>query len=1219
MPSITTWTRLEPRARSGDMRPGLEARVFDPLWLLGRQWQVGEFQGEDAGSPLYARVRAEVASLTAVRAPGGTAQTYDAAVPLEAVVEQEQASAVDLRTAAEAGLHFLRLLSAEGMAAYRAPFRDAFRLTVPPATLAGMDAQSRRYLQIMAGRVPDGLALAAALGRGLPANPPVAAADRPQVRAAADRFLRWIDDLVEVAPPGPSSWQRDRFEYRFEVGAGSAVGPAGKVVLAAPEYQGGHLDWHSFVHDTGSDLPAATQTHVVTATTLPVRASYAGMPAARYWQLEDSRVDFGGVEAAPTDLARMIVLDFATIYGNDWYVVPLELPVGTVTTVRSLVVGDTFADQWLVSRVSDPGWAMYELTAVGPGAAAAGHRLGRLFLPPALPATIEGDPVEDVVLLRDEGANVAWAVERTVEGAAGARVDRVEAWHEQRRWGGGGPIHAGAPVQIAPLAYRLASEVPEHWIPLVPEDAAPGTTNLRVSALERPGKGGAPPMPILPLGRLLEPGTELLIPEEEVPAEGARLTRAWQYARWLRGSVHVWSARRKQAGRGVGASGLAFDVVEPWRLPATALAYEVVDLRVTVSALSDEVAHLDRLAPGRPVVVRWRVRNTGTETWRRTGADALFLGTTDARDHPGRLATPTWVSSTRPASPAESSIEPDQVATFVFEIQPPSGTQPFEEAFDLVTAGRWFDGPRLVLRGQVFVPTPPSISGTPRVGAQLTASPGMWPGAPPFTYAYQWRRCDASGGACVDIAGATGATSTVAPADVGFTLRVAVTATNAAGSASAVSDRTAVVSAVPPANTSPPAIFGAPGVGLTLQASTGTWTGAPPPTFTYQWRRCDATGGACVDIPGATGPRYVLTSADQGRTVRVVVTATNPGGAVGATSSPTAVVVVPPANTAPASIMGTAEAGATLTANPGTWSGTSPTISYRWRRCDASEGACVDIAGASGRTYVVAQGDVGFTIRMLVTASNAGGVASSLTANTPVVAPARPPANTSQPTVAGNAFVGETLTAQEGTWSGSAPIGFAYQWQRCDSAGACTNIAGATAKTYRIAAADERYRLRVIITATNLAGSASATSPMTPGVATVTPPTNLSPPTISGEFRTGALLTADPGKWSGEALTFGYQWLRCDAQGQFCVPISGETSPTYVPRGGEMVPMSTIGPELPDDKGRRPRRHLRPGGGDVGSTLRVQVTATSPAGSRSAQSPPTPVIQSSGKPTDPEM
>jgi hypothetical protein len=178
----------------------------------------------------------------------------------------------------------------------------------------------------------------------------------------------------------------------------------------------------------------------------------------------------------------------------------------------------------------------------------------------------------------------------------------------------------------------------------------------------------------------------------------------------------------------------------------------------------------------------------------------------------------------------------------------------------------------------------PTITGTPQVGQVLTASAGTWGGTPRF--AYQWLRCGATG-PCSPIAGATAATYTPTDADVGSTLRVAVTATNPQGSKTAQSAATAVVTAVPapPANTAPPTVAGTPQQGQTLTANPGTWTGSP--TFAYQWQRCDSAG-TCTDIPGATAQTYVVTPSDIGFSLRVVVTATNAFGSTKATSAPTA-------------------------------------------------------------------------------------------------------------------------------------------------------------------------------------------------------------------------------------------------------------------------------------------------------------------------------------------
>ena len=221
-------------------------------------------------------------------------------------------------------------------------------------------------------------------------------------------------------------------------------------------------------------------------------------------------------------------------------------------------------------------------------------------------------------------------------------------------------------------------------------------------------------------------------------------------------------------------------------------------------------------------------------------------------------------------------------------------------------------------------------------------------------------------------------------ADLGSTLRVQVTASNATGPGTPVtSSQSAVVVAAPavPVNSVPPAITGTAQVGQSLSSSTGTWSGSPT-SYAYQWSRCNSSGASCVDLGGATNPSYLLVAADLGSTLRVRVTASNatgPGTPV--TSGQSAVVAAaPPAvpvNSVLPAISGTAQVGQSLTSSTGTWSGSPTSYAYQWSRCNSSGASCVDLGGATNPSYLLVAADLGSTLRVRVTASNATGPGSA--------------------------------------------------------------------------------------------------------------------------------------------------------------------------------------------------------------------------------------------------
>jgi hypothetical protein len=200
-------------------------------------------------------------------------------------------------------------------------------------------------------------------------------------------------------------------------------------------------------------------------------------------------------------------------------------------------------------------------------------------------------------------------------------------------------------------------------------------------------------------------------------------------------------------------------------------------------------------------------------------------------------------------------------------------------------------------------------------------------------------------------------------------------------------------------------------------------------------------------------------------------------------------------------------------------------------------------------------------------------------ASTGTARSAAAPSNASAPTISGQVAVGSTVTANPGTWRGSTPITYQYQWRICGAnGGRCHDIAGATGQTYDIRSGDQGNTLRVHVIASNSDGSSSATSAPTARIGQSSDaPKNVSPPTISGDVSTGSTLTAGPGGWSGaQPMTFAYQWLVCGANGNSCHAINGATASTYQVRSA-----------------------------DVGNTIRVRVQATNANGAGNETSAPT--------------
>jgi hypothetical protein len=587
-PAIVTWNRLEPRPRTENFQRSLRAEVRDPLWMLCRQWQVGEFAGHDGGTAVKTQLEMETVRLNRYAARGRPAVPYDESVGLETIVERESVP-LDLATRALAGRHFVKLLARQTPSDLRPEYLGEYGFIEPTERLdvarLRSDQPAAQLLHAVAGRVIDGGRLLVAIASGHHDSFVAASAMSPSeqvaARAAAGELVAWFRRVFN-APDAPEedAWAPSYLEYQMAVAA-DATTTGHQTVLDAEEYHHGHLDWYSFdIREAGpeerlTDLEPGSIPHQPPVLDpplafVPTPVEFAGMPNLRWWQLEDQQTDFGSLNAGTTDVALLMLAEFGLVYGNDWSIVPYDLSVGSLARITGLIVTDSFGERTLVraaGRTAGDDWQRWGLYHLSPGD---GPPDDRLFLAPALARSDSGAVIEEVVLARDEVANMVWGIESVIPGVRGDGTNGFEAataltaFLARSESAGGGPeVETDAEIR-----YVLGTTVPENWIPFIAVNEPGSNRQIRLqrAAMPRLVTGELTDV-VEPRGAVLRHGLDAgepyFVHEEEVPRGGAVVARAFQRARWRHGRVVTWLGRRKTAARGPGASGLRFDRTEP--------------------------------------------------------------------------------------------------------------------------------------------------------------------------------------------------------------------------------------------------------------------------------------------------------------------------------------------------------------------------------------------------------------------------------------------------------------------------------------------------------------------------------------------------------------------------------------------------------------------------------------------------------------------------------
>lgn len=546
IPSITAYNRLEVVPRTVDFDRSLKAEVRDALWMLTRQWQFGEFQGEDAATATSTKIYGLHTTMNEMRFQGDQVLPYDGKIPLEAMVEREKLTG-NLYLAVQMARYFIRLIRSKPR------FDETIQTLVQNYPLNYIvdenDYEGIQLLNAVKDSVFDGFAFYQAISKNtLPAS------IRTTYPLQVDAFRAWYERTYCQPDKNGSPWMPSQLDYKFEVT--NAAGTT-KRKLVADHYSEGHLDWYSFDIDDPANSDNVAKEDIQSY--IPAPVAFKGMPHPRFWMMEENRTDFGKIDASPTGLLHLLLAEFALTCSNDWFVLPYQLPVNTLCEVSGIVVKDVFGEYTLV-RPANKGpesqwqrWAMFHHTNTDDTTPS---NKNLLYLVPAVIKTLEGEPLEKVNFLRDEMANMVWAVEDVVPSQAGKGLRGDEMAIEKNNEAATASISPdGDSVGKPAIRYVIGTTVPHNWIPFIPVHLEQNNAEIQFQRAKLPFSKGA-------MGQILkEKAAPYYIAEEVIPRAGVQVIRNFQVARTADGGCCLWLGRKKQSGTGEGQSNLKFDQI----------------------------------------------------------------------------------------------------------------------------------------------------------------------------------------------------------------------------------------------------------------------------------------------------------------------------------------------------------------------------------------------------------------------------------------------------------------------------------------------------------------------------------------------------------------------------------------------------------------------------------------------------------------------------------
>ncbi len=651
--------RIEPYVRNineDNINNALSMAIHDPLWMLARQWQFGEFEGNDAGSVILAKLKAKKIKVNKLYNLDNRSQVTNIEdMPLEPMVEALPVE-MDWQARVESAHYFLSMLQfntniTTNLVTLKTellrefPLEDTSLHTTdnPSAeehleqlkTSCKTDLQA--YVTNYQNKIFDGYKLYRWCVNHI---------DKPKQNSETSllqddlamldllkEYMAWFEKKYHIEPN--KYWKPEALNYRFGVEA-----PADDTHLVADNYDSGKLSWFSFENDKNIEKTEETENitpvevnipGVITDemsvglnqeinvietlpnehniigniiqsasgysekmfTFIPTMARYPGMPKKRLWELESGTVEMGVTTGVGVKhYANALILQYATMYANDWMMLPMELDISTITEVDKVLLTNVFGDRTIVraKNESNPderfmnNWEMFTLSCKDPYLNNDFSSDKRMFYPAALYNALESEPVEEIQFLRDEMSNMVWGVENIINQGCGiplngkhfaaALKEKIEenTVNPNTQNNSHSENENTNETKNPEYTYTFQNTVPANWIPFIPVRMEKGTHNyhreIRLQRAKMPVYLDNKYVAMQPNTSFLQAGLRtgnyapLFINEEEIDAVGAKLIRTYQRVRWIGGKTFTWTGYKKQLSGMQANSGLKFDKLE---------------------------------------------------------------------------------------------------------------------------------------------------------------------------------------------------------------------------------------------------------------------------------------------------------------------------------------------------------------------------------------------------------------------------------------------------------------------------------------------------------------------------------------------------------------------------------------------------------------------------------------------------------------------------------